>query len=137
MGARAIRSLSFGRRARAADRAAEVAGKGEVNDSIVGPGAWFLFGILLKFFLESCADKRKLVKEKRRMKRQGLADDNAGQKPCHLCNQGVDLLIRRQIDESKAWRMVCGKCWPSISGGVADGTLEFPHYRYGGLWKSR
>ena len=87
--------------------------------------------------LESYPDKRKLVKEKRRMKRQGLADDNAGQKPCHLCNQGVDLLIRCQIDESKAWRMVCGKCWPSISGGVADGTLEFPHYRYGGLWKSR
>lgn len=42
--------LSFGRRARAADRAAEDVGKGEVNDSIVGPGAWFLFGILLKFF---------------------------------------------------------------------------------------
>jgi len=48
--ARAIRSLFFGRRARAADRAAEGVGKGEVNDSIVGPGAWFLFGILLKFF---------------------------------------------------------------------------------------
>ena len=34
--------------------------------------------------------------------------------------------------------MVCGKCWPSVSGGVPDGdSSKFPHYQYGGLWKNR
>lgn len=34
--------------------------------------------------------------------------------------------------------MVCGKCWPSVSGGVPDGVSQtHPHYRYGGLWKNR
>ena len=42
-----------------------------------------------------------------------------------------------QTDETKAWRMVCGKCWRGVSGGVVDGDKAHPHYRYGGLWKNR
>ncbi|CAB9518476.1 Uncharacterized protein conserved in bacteria (DUF2256) [Seminavis robusta] len=33
--------------------------------------------------------------------------------------------------------MVCGTCWPTVSGGIPDGSPAFPHYRYGGLWKNR
>jgi len=25
----------------------------------------------------------------------------------------------------------------SVSGGKPDGTAEFPHYRYGGMWKNK
>ena len=61
-----------------------------------------------------------------------------GRKPCDLCSKEVDLLVRCTIDESKTYYMVCGKCWPSVSGGVPDGdSSEFPHYQYGGLWKNR
>ena len=28
-------------------------------------------------------------------------------------------------------------CWRSVSGGVTDGTAEFPYYKYGGVWKNR
>lgn len=49
----------------------------------------------------------------------------------------VDLLIRCTMDESQAWKMICGKCWKEASGGVADGDGANPHYRYGGLWKNR
>ena len=48
------------------------------------------------------------------------------------------MLVRCQIDETKAWKMICVKgCWKSVSGGVTDGTPEFPHYKYGGVWKNR
>ena len=30
-----------------------------------------------------------------------------------------------------------GKCWHAASGGVPDGDADHPHYRYGGLWKSK
>ena len=34
--------------------------------------------------------------------------------------------------------MVCGRCWPGVSGGVPDGASStHPHYKYGGLWKNR
>jgi len=42
-----------------------------------------------------------------------------------------------QTDGTRQWRMVCGRCWRNVSGGVADGDSQHPHYRYGGLWKNR
>jgi hypothetical protein len=80
---------------------------------------------------------KKEAKEARRAKREGRADVTYGQKPCDLCERSVDLLIRCQVDASGQWKMVCGKCWHTVSGGVVDGDVHHPYYRYGGLWKNR
>ena len=80
---------------------------------------------------------KKLAKAQRRAKREGRADNSVGQKTCDTCSSHVDLLIRCQVDESKAWKMVCGKCWKTVSGGTVDGDANHPHYKYGGLWKNR
>lgn len=50
-----------------------------------------------------------------------------------LCNslqarQRIDTR-RCMTDESRAWRMVCTKCWKDVSGGVEDGDEDHPHYR--------
>ncbi|KAI5366612.1 hypothetical protein Slin14017_G042520 [Septoria linicola] len=62
-------------------------------------------------------------------------------KPCTLCNTPRPVLVRCQIDESGKWHMVCpGECWRSVSGGQEDAKgfkTEFPHYRYGGMWKNK
>ena len=80
----------------------------------------------------------KAKKRERRLKRTGAADADVGRKACDLCDKRVDLLIRCTIDETQQFKMVCGKCWPSVSGGVPDGVSQtHPHYRYGGLWKNR
>ena len=80
----------------------------------------------------------KSQKQERRLKRMGEASSDVGRKPCDLCDKNVDLLIRCTVDESQQFKMVCGKCWPSVSGGVPDGvSATHPHYRYGGLWKNR
>lgn len=78
---------------------------------------------------------KKVAKLERRAKREGRVDH--GQKDCDLCQKSVDLLIRCTIDASGDWKMVCGKCWHQVSGGVVDGDTDHPHYRYGGLWKNR
>lgn len=78
----------------------------------------------------------KANKQQRRAKRMGNAPE-LGRKPCDLCTRQVDLLIRCTTDESKQYNMVCGRCWPSVSGGVPDGSPDFPYYNYGGLWKNR
>jgi len=82
-------------------------------------------------------EAKKAQKAARRAKREGHAPESEGQKPCDLCGASVDLLVRCQVDAEHVWRMVCGKCWRSVSGGVVDGDSEHPHYRYGGLWKNR
>lgn len=82
-------------------------------------------------------EAKKLAKSLKRMKREGNADPSVGKKPCHICAKQVDLLIRCQVDASQVWKMVCGKCWHKVSGGVTDGDANHPHYRYGGLWKNR
>jgi len=79
---------------------------------------------------------KKAAKAARRAQREGRGDPTAGNKPCHLCDKSVDLLIRCQVDASLEWKMVC-KCWHSVSGGVVDGDAAHPYYRYGGLWKNR
>lgn len=79
----------------------------------------------------------KAAKAFARAKREGTAPAETGQKSCDMCSKGVDLLVRCQTDASQAWRMVCGKCWKSVSGGQVDGDARHPHYRYGGLWKNR
>ena len=80
----------------------------------------------------------KAQKRERRLKRMGEAPSDVGRKACDLCDKRVDLLIRCTIDETQQFKMVCGKCWPSVSGGVPDGVSQtHPHYRYGGLWKNR
>jgi hypothetical protein len=78
---------------------------------------------------------KKLAKLERRAKREGRA--GCGQKSCDVCQKPVNLLIRCTIDASGEWKMVCGKCWHFVSGGVVDGDANHPHYRYGGLWKNR
>jgi hypothetical protein len=80
---------------------------------------------------------KKRAKADRRAQRQGLGDPSHGQKDCDVCSKSVDLLIRCTTDETATWRMVCGKCWKDVSGGVVDGDARHPHYRYGGLWKNR
>jgi len=80
----------------------------------------------------------KAQKAQRRARLEFSGDPTSGQKPCDVCERSVNQLIRCQTDATKIWRMVCTKCWPSVSGGVVDGDLtRFPHYRYGGLWKNR
>jgi hypothetical protein len=80
----------------------------------------------------------KAQKRERRLKRMGNAPSDVGRKACKLCDKNVDLLIRCTVDETQQFKMVCGKCWPSVSGGVPDGvSATHPHYRYGGLWKNR
>ncbi|CAC9892480.1 hypothetical protein D6D02_09168 [Aureobasidium pullulans] len=62
-------------------------------------------------------------------------------KNCTLCSTPRDVLVRCQIDESAKWHFVCpGACWKSVSGGVEDArglNDQYPHYRYGGMWKNR
>eukprot|EP00967_Tisochrysis_lutea_P042603 scaffold51258_cov35-Tisochrysis_lutea.AAC.1 len=81
--------------------------------------------------------QKKAAKAARRARREGRAPHEQGQKDCDLCSKGVDLLIRCRIDETRQWKMVCGKCWKGVSGGVTDGDKDHPHYQYGGLWKKR
>mmetsp|Transcript_24894 Transcript_24894/g.73615 ORF Transcript_24894/g.73615 Transcript_24894/m.73615 type:complete len:144 (-) Transcript_24894:272-703(-) len=77
---------------------------------------------------------KKEAKAAARAKREGSVV--AGQKECDLCNSMKDLLIRCQIDQTKKWFMVCGKCWKGVSGGEVDGNDAHPHYKYGGIWKN-
>ena len=81
---------------------------------------------------------KKAKKAERRAEREGCGDPSAGQKHCDMCGKSVNLLIRCKHEEGQVdWRMVCGKCWNVASGGVVDGDVNHPHYRYGGLWKNR
>jgi hypothetical protein len=80
---------------------------------------------------------QKQAKALRRQKRQGIAAASTGQKPCDLCDKSSNTLIRCRIDERPDWKLVCGKCWKSVSGGVADGDADHPHYQYGGLWRNK
>ncbi|KAL1526910.1 hypothetical protein AB1Y20_015601 [Prymnesium parvum] len=81
---------------------------------------------------------RKAAKEVRRATREGRADPTVGQKTCNMCMRSVDLLVRCKVDNTKEWKMVCGRCWntDAVAGGVVDGSGSNPHYRYGGLWKN-
>jgi hypothetical protein len=81
--------------------------------------------------------QKKAMKAEKRARREGTAPREQGQKPCDLCSKSVDLLIRCRTDATREWRMVCGKCWKDVSGGVTDGDKDHPHYQYGGLWKKR
>ena len=80
---------------------------------------------------------KKATKALRRAKRAGVADETTGQKQCDLCDASVNLLVRCRTDTTKKWRMVCGRCWKDVSGGVPDGDASHPNYQYGGLWKNR
>eukprot|EP00980_Cylindrotheca_fusiformis_P029507 scaffold23496_cov188-Cylindrotheca_fusiformis.AAC.5 len=81
---------------------------------------------------------RKAMKAERRARREGHGNPSAGQKSCDMCGKSVNLLIRCMYEEGQLeWKMVCGKCWNTASGGVVDGDPNHPHYRYGGLWKNR
>ena len=79
----------------------------------------------------------KAQKADRRARLAFEGDPTSGSKACDECSKLVNELIRCQTDASKKWRMVCGKCWTKVSGGVVDGDANHPHYRYGGLWKNR
>ena len=81
--------------------------------------------------------QRKATKAQKRAVREGLAGDDVGRKACDLCLRGVDLLVRCTVDASQEWKMVCGHCWKGVSGGVTDGDIDHPHYKYGGLWKNK
>ncbi|KAF1976863.1 hypothetical protein BU23DRAFT_13979 [Bimuria novae-zelandiae CBS 107.79] len=62
-------------------------------------------------------------------------------KSCTLCSTPRSILIRCQIDETQQWHFVgTGACWKPVSGGVEGARgleNEYPHYRYGGMWKDR
>jgi len=61
-----------------------------------------------------------------------------GRKNCDRCSKGEqDVLIRCSCKEWQGWKLVCGKCWKDVSGGVPDGDADHPDYRYGGLWRFR
>lgn len=67
-------------------------------------------------------------------------DPTDHRKPCTLCSQPRDVLVRCQIDETGKWHFVCpGSCWKSVSGGVIDGDGGEGRkgYRYGGMWKNK
>lgn len=72
------------------------------------------------------------VKAEARAKRSG---GGMVLKACDLCSTERDILFRCMIDETKAWKMVCKRCWPGVSGGISDGDAAHPHYHYGGTWK--
>eukprot|EP00798_Chlamydomonas_sp_ICE-L_P025093 gene25093-10733_t len=80
---------------------------------------------------------KKAVKAAKRAQHDGKSEGTVGQKQCDGCNKKVNLLIRCTVDARQQWKMMCGKCWRDVSGGVADGDVSHPHYRYGGLWKNR
>jgi hypothetical protein len=83
-------------------------------------------------------DDTKKQKQERRLKREGNAAPDVGRKSCQICSTPVDMLIRCTIDETQQYKMICGSCWPSISGGIPDGNSKtHPYYNYGGLWKNR
>lgn len=94
----------------------------------------------------------KAQKADKRARREGHVPDDYGQKPCNICKQQKDLLIRQgdrsshfiikqvlrlsmlmpvrcQIDKTETWHMVCGKCWRTVSGGIVDGDDAHPDYR--------
>lgn len=62
-------------------------------------------------------------------------------KPCTVCGKLRSVLVRCQIDDSGAWHFLCpGSCWKKYSGGEEDARGsedQFPHYRYGGMWKNK
>ena len=104
----------------------------EGEDSVLDPKA------LKKMLRKQRKDSVKAQKQERRLKREGNTSQEVGRKQCDLCDNSVDMLIRCTIDATQQYRMVCGNCWPSVSGGVTDGNLQtHPHYNYGGVWKNR
>ena len=83
------------------------------------------------------ADERRARKEATKREKQQKREKAPKLKPCDICGEHVDLLVRCQVDETRAWKLVCGKkCWKQVSGGVTDGDADHPHYKYGGLWKA-
>lgn len=70
--------------------------------------------------------------------KQNIEKDH--RKPCTLCAEPRDVLVRCQIDDTGKWHFVCpGRCWKQVSGGVIDGDKSEEHqwYRYGGMWKNK
>jgi len=62
------------------------------------------------------------------------ASPSSFRKSCDLCHEPNDVLVRCQIDATTTWRFICPrKCWKNVSGGVIDGSLEHPYYKYGGV----
>ena len=63
---------------------------------------------------------------------------SAYRKPCDLCHDPNDVLVRCIIDDTSKWLFVCTKsCWRKVSGGEIDGNPDHPYYRYGGMWKNK
>ena len=61
-----------------------------------------------------------------------------GRKQCGQCAKPeCELLVRCKSTNWFGWKLVCGRCWASASGGVPDGDTAHPDYRYGGLWRYR
>ncbi len=81
---------------------------------------------------ESVEAKR--ARKKKSRERKGDAD--AAMKPCDACARKRDVLVRCRSSNASEWRMLCGKCWRDVSGGVVDGTPDNEGYAYGGMWKN-
>lgn len=83
---------------------------------------------------------RALRKQKaKQQKRNRIAPGGGtGRKQCGQCAKPeCELLVRCKSKNWSGWKLVCGKCWASASGGVPDGDTAHPDYRYGGLWRYR
>ncbi|PRP88447.1 hypothetical protein PROFUN_03164 [Planoprotostelium fungivorum] len=83
-------------------------------------------------------DRKKAAREAKKSNRQGSDSSvEASRKPCDLCHEKRDVLVRCMIDDSEQWKLICTKgCWQKVSGGQVDGVKEKEHYRYGGMWKN-
>lgn len=80
--------------------------------------------------------RKKAAKQQKR--NRVTADGSTGRKSCgHCAKPECELLVRCESKSWSGWKLVCGKCWAAVSGGVPDGDDAHPDYRYGGLWRYR
>ena len=78
------------------------------------------------------------TKTKPAQSRRRSVSPSAFRKNCDICKSPNDVLVRCQIDKTNVWHFVCTKrCWKQVSGGVIDGSVDHPYYKYGGMWKNK
>lgn len=73
-------------------------------------------------------DARKAARAARkRAAKEQKRNGSTGRKSCGKCSKAeCELLIRCASNEWSGWQLVCGSCWKTVSGGVADADPEHP-----------
>ena len=69
--------------------------------------------------------RKKEMKKQRRAKREGNAPPDFGTKKCATCSKPSHLLVRCRIDDTKIWKLVCGKCWKKWSRNLGLAWTTF------------